>query len=288
MTSIIVTGSTGFIGKHLVSTLSQEKRDLHLLSRKGKDGSMSIDLNCVHEVDAVFAACNADTVVHLASDVRSIQSEKDIACEANMAINVMSAIQNSCRFIYLSTADEYSSSPNPISENGELHPINPYARAKFEARKALETKAKEMNLELVVLRPFLVYGMGQPPHMFIPQLLKSIIDDKVFHYSARRKIRDYVHVSDVVQAIRLLVDCETDIGGVYNIGTGIGTSLSEVIKIVENKIGQTLNVERDQSLGVSNPDRLVSDSERIKKEIGWQPKIELSCGLSDLIETTCA
>ncbi len=284
MKSIVITGATGFIGQHLVDELSKEERDLHLLSKGGSDNSISIDLDCNSETNRVISNYNARIVVHLASDVRSIRSSIDVDKETSMAINVISALKPPCRFIYLSTADEYASSPNLISEDANLDPANLYAKAKFKTRKALEIEAQKIGIELIILRPFLVYGTCQPAHMFIPQLLKSINNNKVFVYSARRKVRDYVHVSDVVKAIRMLIDCKENVGGTYNIGTGVGTSLSEVVRMVESNIGNVINVERDFKLGMDNPDILVANSKKVETVIDWRPRVDLQQGLSELVK----
>jgi nucleoside-diphosphate-sugar epimerase len=288
MKSILITGATGFIGQHLINELSKKERDLNLISRGGANNSISVDLTCNSETNKIISSCNVGIVVHLASSVRAIRSSIDVDKEISMAINVISALKPPCRFIYLSTADEYASSPNLISENANLDPANLYAKAKFRTRKALEAEAQKIGIELIVLRPFLVYGLYQPAHMFIPQLLKSINDNEVFVYSSRRKVRDFIHVSDIVKAIRMLIDYKENISGTYNIGTGVETSLSKAIKMVENKTGKIINIERDARLGIDNPDIIVANSKKIETKIGWRPEVSLQKGLSELIKGNCS
>ena len=281
---ILVTGATGFVGGHLVNELSQQERGLVLVSRQGANSTIPLDLTCRQEVGKVISNLNITTVIHLASGVRSIQSNTDIDQEISMAINVISTLKPPCRFIYLSTADEYASSPYPISEEAELNPTNLYAKAKLRTREQLEMVAKNMEVELIVLRPFLVYGLRQPEHMIIAQLLSSISNKNKFVYTKRKKIRDYVHVSDVVKAIVMLIDCKENVGGTYNIGTGVGTSLSEVVRMVESDIGNVINVERDSKLGMDNPDILVANSKKIEVVIDWHPRVDLQQGLSELVK----
>jgi nucleoside-diphosphate-sugar epimerase len=283
MGSILITGATGFIGQHLVDKLSQEGRELVLLSKRPSNNTIAVDLSCDTETKKIISDYQIKTVVHLASNVRSIRSNSDIDNEIDMAINVMSALKSPCRFIYLSTADEYATSPTALTENANLQPINPYAQAKFRTRQALEIESKRKGVELVILRPFLVYGLRQPSHMFISQLLDSIKNNKIFVYSARKKLRDYIHISDLIKAISMLIDFRSDIGGIYNVGTGIGTPLSKVIQLVESELNIKIKSERDAKLGLNNPDILVSNSEKLEKKIGWKSTIEFSQGLSELI-----
>ncbi len=283
MGAILITGSTGFIGQHLVNELSNKEKDLVLLSRNSSNDVISVNLACTSETSKVISNFQIETVVHLASNVRLIRSNLDVDNEINMAINVMSSLRPPCRFIYLSTADEYASNSNLISEDANLKPLNLYAEAKLKARRALEIEATKTGIELVILRPFLVYGPYQPTHMFIPQLLKSIGSNKVFTYSARRKVRDYIHVSDLIKAIEILINYKGNISGIYNVGTGIGTSLSKVVQMVEDKISFKLNSEMDIRLGLDNPDVLIANSEKLKNKTGWHPIIGLSQGLSKLI-----
>jgi len=283
MESILITGATGFIGRHLVDKLSQEGRELVPLSKRSSNNTIAVDLSCGAETQNIISDYQIKTVVHLASNVRSIYSNSDINNEIDMAINVMSALKSPCRFIYLSTADEYATSPDILTENANLQPVNLYAQAKFRTRQALEAESKRRGMELVILRPFLVYGPRQPSHMFISQLLDSIKDNKVFVYSARKKVRDYIHVLDLIKAISMIIDFRSDVGGVYNVGTGVGTSLSKVIQLVESELNIKIKFERDVKLGLSDPDILVSNSEKLEKKIGWKSAIEFSQGLSELI-----
>lgn len=281
---ILITGATGFIGGHLVNKLSQQERSLALVSRHGSDISTSLDLTLKRETNEVVSSLAVRTVIHLASGVRSIQSNADIDREVDMAINVLSALKPPCRFIYLSTADEYISNACPISEEAELGPVSMYAKAKFKTREKLEVMAAKMGVELIVLRPFLAYGPFQPKHMFISQLLASVSNKTRLVFSQKKKVRDYVHVSDVVRAIVMLIDCKENVGGTYNIGTGVGTSLSEVVRMVESNIGNVINVERDSKLGMDNPDILVANSKKIEVVIDWYPRVDLQQGLSELVK----
>jgi UDP-glucose 4-epimerase len=284
----LITGSTGFIGRHLVDRLSKEGRGLVSLSKSPSDNTIAVDLTCNLKTKKIISNYPIEAVVHLAGNVKSIRSSSDIDDEIDMAVNVMSALTPPCRFIYLSTADEYETNPISLTEDANLQPINLYAQAKFRTRQALELESKKKGIELITLRPFLVYGLHQSKHMFISQLLNAAINNEIFTYSARNKVRDFIHVACLVSAISALLDCKFNIGGVYNVGTGIGTSLPEIVQIVENELGVKVNFKRDMELGLNTPDILVSNSEKLQKIIGWRPEIEISKGLPELIRAICS
>jgi nucleoside-diphosphate-sugar epimerase len=280
---ILITGSTGFIGRHLVNKLSKEGKDIISLSKSPSTDTIAVDLTCSSKTKRIVSCYSIETVVHLAGNVKSISTSADIDNEINMAVNVISALNAPCRFIYLSTADEYATSNVAVNEDANLWPVNMYAQAKFRTREALEVESKRRGIELIVLRPFLVYGLHQSKHMFISQLLNAIKNNYIFVYSARNKRRDFIHVSCLVAAISALVNHKASINGVFNIGTGIGTPLPEVVKIVGNELGIKVNFKRDKTLGVDTPDILVSNSEKLQKTVGWRSEIEISQGLPELI-----
>jgi UDP-glucose 4-epimerase len=290
--NILITGSSGFIGQHLVQTLKIKNNRLFLHSRKQEVKKSSFDLYNLDSVSKFINDHEITTVIHLASDVKALRKNNTnsneqlfINAEKRMANNLFSSLSKGSKFIYFSTALEYESSKQPISEEGSLKPGETYSKAKYETRIELEGLNGKGDLNLIILRPFIVYGNNQPENMFVSQMIESIRSKKQFVFSSHNIHRDFLHVSDLTEAISLILESKDTLDGVYNIGTGIGHSLLQLVELIDDIKGFEIEYVRDSKLGVGSPEYLVSDSTKIKKALNWEPKIKLKVGISELINS---
>ena len=276
----LLTGASGFIGQHLFSHLTDLNYSvIPFIRNQNKDLSLS-------DFGSVKQYCferKISSIVHLASMVKNIKSPRDIDNEVSMAVTLLSALKPGGKFIYFSTADVYADTSDILCEDSLLGPSNAYAKAKLKAEKALIKLATLKGVDLVILRPSLVYGSGVPAGMFLADLLQSLRDGVHFYYSSRPIVRDLIHVYDVASAVAEILSQEKHVGGIYNLSTGIGNSLSDIVEMVKCISGCELSVQRDVSKGVGASHTIVLNPKKLQMAINWYPSVSIGMGLRDFL-----
>ena len=301
---ILVTGGAGYIGSHMVLTLSDKGHDVIIydnLSTGHKDSVLSgrlvvADLADTVSLDNLIRQEKFDAVVHFAAHIVVEESVKNpIKYYRNNFSNALKLIEscvkhNVNKFIFSSTAAVYGIPDRvPVSENMPLLPINPYGASKMMVEQALKDISIAHDLKYVSLRYFNVAGsdplsqIGQkyqnPTHL-ITLALKTALGMREYlnifgtDYDTPDGtcIRDYIHVDDLINAHMLSLDylLSDNKSNVFNCGYGHGYSVKEVVEKVKKVTGIDFQV-RETARREGDPPVLTADSSKIKKELGWQP-----------------
>jgi UDP-glucose 4-epimerase len=168
------------------------------------------------------------------------------------------------------------------------NPTSPYAVSKLAAEGYVQNIGEVWNIETVSLRIFNAYGPGQaipPTHPpVIPQFGRQILGNgSVVIFGDGQQVRDYVYVDDVVRALVAAATAEGISRQIINVGTGVGTSVKELVRVIEKVTGRQAKtiVNPSVSGGVSS---LVADTSRAKALLGFEPQVTLEQGLTWLIE----
>ena len=276
--AVLVTGATGFIGRHLVSTLAADGCTVHQHSRA--HGDIVGGLDCPAPVGHVF---------HLAGKTFVPDSWTDTS--SFYAVNVQGTIQTLeyCRrhrtgLTLLSSYVYGDPQRRPIDEDHPLVASNPYSHSKILSEHAARFYADRFGVRVTIVRPFNVYGPGQDPRFLIPSLLRQATDDSstTFTVADSRPRRDYIHVRDLVDLIVALY--RGVVSGTFNAGSGALVAIPELVA--------TLNALLDgparplESLDQSRPQEIVdpvADTTRAQTAVGWRPKISLREGLAEML-----
>lgn len=319
MHSILVSGGSGYIGSHTVKELVKQNYKPVVLDSlvTGHRQSVALDVPFYqgdiadsHLVRKIVEREQVCAVIHFAA--RSLVGESiekpDLYFEENTAKTnrFASALIESGvkRIIFSSTAATYGIPAEvPIPESAPTHPINPYGFSKLMIEQSLAWLEKAYGLKWIALRYFNAAGaaldgsLGEdhiPETHLIPLILKTALGQRetinVFgtDYSTPDGtcLRDYIHVLDLAKAhILALEGLETGIGsGVYNVGTGSGYSVKEVIETARQVTGQLIPVlESPRRPG--DPDKLVAKVEKIQDLLRWTPQYS---SLEQIIESAWA
>ena len=301
---ILITGGAGYIGSHMVRTLSDKGHDIIVydnLSTGHRDSVLAgrlvvADLADTVPLDKLLREEKFDAVVHFAAHIVVEESVKNpIKYYRNNFSNALNLIE-SCvkhkvnKFVFSSTAAVYGIPDRvPVSEDTILLPINPYGASKMMVEQALKDVSIAYDLKYVALRYFNVAGsdplsrIGQkyknPTHL-ITLALKTALGQREYlnifgaDYDTPDGtcIRDYIHVDDLINAHILALDylLSDRTSNVFNCGYGHGYSVKEVIDKVKKVTGVDFQV-RETGRREGDPPVLTADSSRIKKELGWQP-----------------
>ena len=299
----LVTGGAGFIGSHLTEKLHQNNIEVlvvdNLLTGK-KENLLSLDLeNTIYgdvgseETLKIIKNFNPDVCFHLAAQSSVVISVEDplLDFEHNLLQPVQlikTLLETDCKqFIFTSSGGTIFGEPEviPTSEDDYAgEPVSPYGLAKKKLNELIEVMLQNETMSYSILNLSNVYGPRQDPHGEAGVM--SIFTGKLMNnktptiYGDGKQTRDYVYVLDVVDA--LIKSAETDDNLFLNIGTGVETSVNELVSILSQKISWDGEPEyapkREGELL-----RSVLNNERAMSQIGWEPKYTLDTGLDELI-----
>ena len=301
---VLVVGGAGYIGSHMVLTLAEAGHEVIVLDDLSSGHEEAVlggefvagSIEDSDLLDGLLADRRPDAVMHFASFIQVGESvEQPAKYYRNNFTNTMNLLdamvrQRVLRFIFSSTAAIFKESDQPIAEDHAKNPINPYGRSKWMVEQVLQDYDRAYGLKSCCLRyfnaagadPLARIGEGHDPEShLIPLLLQAAsgrrdsirVFGRDYPTPDGTCIRDYIHVLDLCSAHLLALDelMRTGTSTVYNLGNGEGFSVQQVIDAVRAVTGRSLViVESDRRPGDSA--RLVADSTRAKRELGWAPR----------------
>jgi UDP-glucose 4-epimerase len=264
------------------------------------------DLKDIHRLDHVLVEHRIDAVVHFAAFCFVGESVVEPAkyWQNNLVntLNLMECLRRHGigRFVFSSTCATYGIPEKvPITEEEPQKPINPYGQAKLAVERALADYAQAYGWGYAALRYFNASGASpdgdigedhSPETHLIPLIIQAALGRKphieIFGTDYPTPdgtcIRDYIHVDDLADAHLLALEKLTAGAGLcYNLGTGRGYSVREVIRTVEEVTGKQVSV-KEGPRRPGDPASLVASSEKIQRELGWQPRYR---ELGPIVET---
>jgi nucleoside-diphosphate-sugar epimerase len=280
--SILVTGASGFVGKHLVKALRDSGEEV--ITHSGPDGDLAHNQPHAAGIRHVF---------HLAARtyVPDSWSEPLAFYETNVlgTVNVLEFCRkHRCSMTLLSAYVYGRPKQLPTAEDQPLAALNPYSDTKIVAEHIAQFYHTWFAVPVTIVRPFNLYGPGQAEHFLVPKLIAQAFDPAQVEVLVEddRPKRDYIFVSDLVDLLVAVVD-RTD-GGTFNAGSGVSLSVREmaerIIKIAGT--GKTL-VSRGRERQGELADT-AADITCARRELNWTPKVSLEEGLQRTIESVRA
>lgn len=311
---VLVTGGAGYIGSHTVRLLMNAGHDVWVydnLSTGHRESVpaerlISADLKDVERLDHALIIHRIEAVVHFAAFAYVGESVTNPAkyYQNNLvnSLNLMDRMRRAGvnRIVFSSTCSTYGIPERvPMTEETPQAPINPYGNTKLAIERALFDYAKAYQWGFAALRYFNAAGASadgtlgedhEPETHLIPLVVWAAMG-RIPHIEVFGTdyptpdgtcIRDYVHVEDLAEAHRLVLErLEPGRGLVYNVATGRGSSVREVIRAVESVSGRAVPV-REGPRRAGDPAELTADGSKIRRELGWTPKYQ---ELRSIVET---
>lgn len=293
-TKALVTGSTGFVGRHLVAHLTAMGDEVSGIDR-AIDGC---DITDATAVSAAIAEVSPNVIYHLAgwADVGGSWKAPVEAFRANAegTLNVLTAATEAGveRVVAVSSADVYgivAPGELPLTEDSPLRPASPYAASKVAADYLGLQAWLGRGLPVLRVRAFNHLGPGQTDKFVAPALASRVARAeleggrvlKVGDLSARR---DFTDVRDVVRAYRLLAE-KGEPGQVYNVCSGVDLAVADLADqlVAQARVPLRLEVDPDLLRPVELP-VLRGSHQRLTDATGWEPEIPISQTLTDLLE----
>jgi nucleoside-diphosphate-sugar epimerase len=174
--------------------------------------------------------------------------------------------------VHTGSSSEYGRKHEPLREDHELLPESVYGVAKAAQSLLCQHWARAGGRPIVVFRLFSVYGPFEEPSRLIPRLIMSVLDDRPIAMASPRTSRDFVYVDDVVEALLQIDELERASGAIVNLGTGVQTTLSEMVQTLGEIAGRPIRAEWH-----AMPDRpwdtdvWQADTLRLRQTIFWSP-----------------
>ena len=270
---LAILGGRGFIGRHLAAWFDARRVPDDLI------------LACEHESLADDARLLRDFAPEVmiwaggsrVSDPATLEEMHVVAPLANLD----AARASLRRLLYLSSGEVYGPIPTPFGEEAEPRPESAYARAKQRGELRLGARAAALGIELVVVRPAVVFGPGQGLMAFIPQLIDALGRGVAFEMTGGEQSRDFLFVTDLCELLERLVDRRAPVG-LYNAGSGREHTLAEVARLGAALIGA--DSERLLRVGAlpyraHEQMRYLLDPTRAHARLGWRARTTLEVGL---------
>jgi nucleoside-diphosphate-sugar epimerase len=310
--NVLVTGANGFVGRALCLSLLAGLHHMRLAVRKSECviGSSLLEYVAVGEIDAntdwTAALSNIDAVVHLAARVHIMHENSDDALAAYRRVNTDATLRLAQaaadagvkRFVYLSTikVNGETTTDKPFSVTDLANPLDPYAVSKYEAEQGLREIERNTKLQVVVIRPPLVYGPGVRGNFL--RLLKLVKARLPLPLKGVENKRSLVYLRNLTSAIRVCVEHANAAGKTFIVSDDqlIGTvDLIELMAMAMDKPDYLIPFPQSMLRGLAKiigksdeisrlADALVVDNSAIKKELNWAPPYSLSQGLADTVK----
>ncbi len=298
---ILITGVGGFVGKNLVRYFAAEE-GCEILGIDLLPSFKPIDqypLTRFHYqtgnfwekglIERLISGDRFDIIIHLAA-VLSQGEDFDThyrAVDTNMKATFLVleiAKAHNARLIFPSTGLIYGNQPGPFTEAMEPSPADFYSFSKHLSENAILYFQKRFGIRPVIFRPAILYGPGQSETMFIPTLLRSLLDGKEFPMTKGEQNRDFVFIDDFVAAVGEAVNRD-DLTGIFNIGTETRWRLIDVALLAEKLANMPGKVKPGALPYRSNEswDYCVS-AEKMFRQTGWRAHTGLEEGLRKTME----
>ncbi|MBI5330959.1 MAG: NAD-dependent epimerase/dehydratase family protein [Betaproteobacteria bacterium] len=278
MSSILVTGGSGFIGKHLVPQLQLDGHEVFPVNTLAGD---------IADEATWQRFPRADLLIHLAA--RSFVPESWNHPAEYMRTNLLGTMHalEFCRrhrtgMVFFSSYMYGKPSALPIAESAPIIANNPYALSKMLAEDACTFYENNFGINLSVIRPFNVYGAGQSAAFLVPSIIEQARAGVTIHVKDLEPRRDYIYVKDLVDAVRAVVNCAPT-SGTYNIGSGVSHSVADLIASIQTVLGTELPVHSTNERRAGEVMDTVADITLARARLGWSPSFTLRDGLADML-----
>jgi UDP-glucose 4-epimerase len=296
---ILITGGTGFIGSYVVEKLILKAIKPVVLTRNLKRQNYSklnkkvnlveMDLQNERSLKNFILEYRPQKIIHLAGSADKGENQAGTLdkfnFEATARLLEISGLAKVNRIIITGTADEYGFQACPQTETMKAMPVSEYAVSKNKAVNYALTLYEKEKLPVVILRPFTIYGTGQPVKMFVSQAVYCAVKGIPFEMSEGKQKRDLLFVSDLADAIMKALTKENIEGEIFNVGSGNAVALRQLAEKIWKiagadekllKIGARFTKENELH-------DTQADIAKIKRILNWQPRISLEEGLKNII-----
>ena len=275
MSTIAVTGSSGFLGSHLVQALLKMGHFVYEI-----DFTTGFDLTNLSSIENIP---RFDIIIHLAA-----RSFVPLSFELPMMFyrdNYLSTLhtlelarKHKAKVIYFSSYLYGNPNYLPIDEKHPLFPHNPYAQSKMICEKLCEGYNRDFTVPVIIFRPFNIYGQNQNASFLIPSIVNQLKTCEIALKDPRPK-RDFIFVLDVIDAVTHAIEYDKTCFEIFNLGFGKSYSIREIVAIIQEVSGLFPKVTFSNEIRKEEVLDTVADISKLYKYLNWKPKIDFWDGI---------
>ncbi len=301
MSRVLVTGADGFVGQALCPLLENVGWTVHKATRKPRTGCFAVgdigpDTDWRSALNGVTAVVHLAARVHVMADTTAdpLAVYRAVNCAGSENLARQAALAGVKRLVYVSSikVNGESTGSLPFRATDTPHPQDPYAHSKWEAEQALHRIAAETGLEVVVLRPPLVYGPGVKANFL--RLLGLVERGLPLPFGAVKNRRSLLYLGNLADAIRICLSQPAAAGKTYLLSDGVALSSAELVRSLAAALGKApkllpvppmllrlagLLFGKSAEVG-RLLDSLEIDGSAIKQELDWQPPYSMTQGFA--------
>lgn len=305
MHKLLLTGANGFVGQHLIATLGDDYKVIGVVHNSNLESSQNVKYEAGNILDRGFLEDlikkhQPDSILHLAAIAPTWTQDPENIFKINLVgtLNLYLAIENQKKesgfdpkIIYVSSAEAYGKTTNPdlITETNPFFPANYYGSSKVAADRLSYQMSQSSKLRITIIRPFNHTGPGQMKGFFVPDMASQIVeiensDKSEIMVGNLESIRDISDVRDIVAGYKAILETETTPGEAYNLCSGKGTKMQDILDILLSKAKKEIKVVEDpKRMRPSEVPITVGDNSKFKELTGWEAKMPLDQTLEDTL-----
>jgi GDP-4-dehydro-6-deoxy-D-mannose reductase len=287
----LVTGGGGFVGRHVIAYLRQQKVDICALTANPSSGTDSYCISSVEDRAGIVAALSEtkpDYIFHLAGALKP--HDVNVLYKVNVlyAANLLDALRETSLSpitLVMGSCAEYGAHDAPVPETAACRPVNSYGVSKL-CQTQIGLMHARLGQRVIVARPFNVIGKGMSGLLALPTFIERLGEAKrtgnpEIHTGNLSSERDYLRVEDVCRILYDLVQVPQAIGEVVNLCTGQAVRTSTLLEALMRKCGVAPRVV--SSTEPERVPRMVGDARKLSSLIGWRPRFDVDEALGGML-----
>lgn len=284
---LLIIGGTGFLGHHLAKkyntkyivtsiSLNHPKKEKKIKGVRYLIADISKKQELIKKIKTKF-----NIVVNLGGYINHKNKNLAIKTHFNGCKNLINFFKdkNIELFIQIGSSTEYGKQKSPNFENMNCNPKTIYAQSKLNASKYLINFSKKYDFPYVILRFYQVYGPEQKQNRLIPMVINSSLDDLHFKCSSGIQKKDFLYITDAINAISKCFNNNKIFGNIINIGSGQRISIKKLILKIVKKVGYGKPIFGVLGMRSDEPKNSYPSIKKANKILNWKPKTSLETGL---------
>ena len=299
MYKILIVGGNGFIGQNIISRAISLNWNIYILNLRFHDLQLKYqgiteivcDVRNLEDLKIKLSKYDFDYVVNCLGYVNhSFLNDGGlnvIQTHFIGTVNLVSVLKKQYlkKFISLGSSDEYGFSKAPQIETMNANPLTCYALSKTSTSDFLKMMYLSESFPSVILRIFLAYGPNQNAERFIPQIIHGCLTGKEFSVSEGKQVRDFCFISDLVDAIFIVLKSDITNGEIFNIASGNPSTIKDIILLTKKIIGKGLPKFGEIPYRKNENMNLLANISKANLILKWYPKVSLIDGLTMTIKS---
>lgn len=289
--SVLIFGVNGFVGSYLTREFLEHGYEAYGSDRaaecdvEGLSAFRCADITDHEAVESIIRDLKPGIIINLAA-ISSVGLSWKLP-QATMEVNVIgtinilqgaSMLRDAPKVLLIGSSEEYAPSEHPLAEDAPLNATSPYGISKVTQERFADLYAERFDIPIYRVRAFNHTGVGQAPTFVLPSWCEQVATISasgkpgVIKVGNVEVVRDFSDVRDIVRAYRMIVESDKS-GEVFNVGSGTGSPLSELLAKIISFSDQVVDVEVDEGfLRPSDTPVIVCDNVKIERELGWKPE----------------